>query len=106
MSSFPLASSISGYRPARIREKLRLATALELRDRADPDLHPFLLPPLHFLPPPSLLPHQSQKHTFTWSMIANYEADLEEQAFTFQYSKDGRDPSWVKVYSTYVSKSM
>lgn len=39
-------------------------------------------------------------------MISNYEADLEEEAFTFQYTREGRDPSWVKVFTPYVSQSM
>lgn len=42
---------------------------------------------------------ESQEHLFTWDMISNYEADLEEQAFTFRYSRDGREPRWVRVYS-------
>ena len=48
---------------------------------------------------------QSQEHLFTWDMISNYEADLEEQAFTFRYSRDGREPRWVRVYSPHVSLS-
>ena len=46
---------------------------------------------------------EAQEHTFTWDMVSNYEADLEEQAFTFQYTKEGRDPRWVRVYSPHVS---
>ena len=46
---------------------------------------------------------ESQEHTFTWDMISNYEADLEEQAFTFQYAKEGKEPRWVRVYSPHVS---
>ena len=46
---------------------------------------------------------ESQEHTFTWDMISNYEADLEEQAFTFQYAKGGKEPRWVRVYSPHVS---
>ena len=49
---------------------------------------------------------ESQEHTFTWDMVSNYEADLEEQAFTFQYAKEGKEPRWVKVYSSYVSELM
>ena len=55
---------------------------------------------------PHLLPTsspQSQEHMFTWDMISNYEADLEEQAFTFQYNREGRGPRWVKVFSPFVS---
>ena len=48
---------------------------------------------------------ESQEHTFTWEMISNYEADLEEQAFTFQYSREGKEPRWVKVFSPYVSSN-
>lgn len=46
---------------------------------------------------------ESQEHTFTWDMVSNYEADLEEQAFTFQYTKEGKEPRWVRVYSPHVS---
>ncbi len=46
---------------------------------------------------------ESQEHVFTWNMVSNYEADLEEAAFTFQYSREGKEPRWVKVFSPYVS---
>ncbi len=46
---------------------------------------------------------ESQEHVFTWSMVSNYEADLEEAAFTFQYAREGKEPRWVKVFSPYVS---
>ena len=46
---------------------------------------------------------ESQEHTFTWDIISNYEADLEEQAFTFQYTKHGKEPRWVRIYSPHVS---
>lgn len=76
--------------------------------------HPFILPhttpasPTHpsthhtFSPLHSSSP-QSQEHMFTWDIISNYEADLEEQAFTFQYNREGRSPRWVKVFSPFVS---
>lgn len=44
---------------------------------------------------------ESQEHVFTWSMVSNYEADLEEEAFTFQYTREGKEPRWVKVFSPY-----
>jgi len=46
---------------------------------------------------------ESQEHTFTWDMISNYEADLEEQAFTFQFNREGKEPRWVKIFSPFVS---
>ena len=49
---------------------------------------------------------ESQEHIFTWDMVSNYEADLEEQAFTFQYTKEGKEPRWVRVYSPHVSCSV
>jgi len=45
----------------------------------------------------------AQEHTFTWDMISNYEADLEEQAFTFQFNREGKEPRWVKIFSPFVS---
>lgn len=44
---------------------------------------------------------EAQEHTFTWDMVSNYEADLEEQAFTFQYSREGKEARWVKVFSPF-----
>ena len=38
-------------------------------------------------------------------MVNSYEADMEEEAFTFLYSREGKEPRWVKVYSPYVSRS-
>lgn len=36
-------------------------------------------------------------------MVSKFEADVEEQAFTFQYAREGKDPRWIRVYSPHVS---
>lgn len=36
-------------------------------------------------------------------MVNSYEADMEEEAFTFRYTREGKEPRWVKVFSPYVS---
>ena len=36
-------------------------------------------------------------------MVNKYEADVEEQAFTFQYTREGKEPRWIRVYSSHVS---
>ena len=64
-----------------------------------PSPPPLPSPPLLYPPSSS----QAQEHTFTWDMVSNYEADLEEQAFTFQYSREGKEARWVKVFSPFVS---
>ncbi len=46
---------------------------------------------------------EEQEHTFQWDVIVKHEADIEEQAFTFQYTRDTKPPRWVKVHSKYVS---
>lgn len=45
---------------------------------------------------------EDQEHTFPWEMILNHEADLEEGAFTFQYTRDKKAPRWVRIYTPYV----
>jgi sorting nexin-27 len=43
-----------------------------------------------------------QSPSFSWDQITSYEADLEESAFTFLYTRgEGKDPRWVKVYSPF-----
>lgn len=42
---------------------------------------------------------EDQEHTFSWETVCQYEADLEEGAFTFQYTRERKQPRWVKVYS-------
>ena len=52
----------------------------------------------------SLSSLQLQSPSFSWDQITSYEADLEESAFTFLYTRgEGKDPRWVKVYSPFVS---
>lgn len=46
---------------------------------------------------------EEQEHTFAWDMVVQHEADMEEEAFTFQYNREGKSPRWVRVYSKYVS---
>lgn len=46
---------------------------------------------------------EDQEHTFSWEMISQYESDVEESAFTFQYTRERKPPRWVKVFSQYVS---
>lgn len=46
---------------------------------------------------------EDQEHTFPWEMVVQHEADVEEGAFTFQYTREGKSPRWVRVYSRYVS---
>lgn len=46
---------------------------------------------------------EDQEHTFQWEMVARHEADVEDEAFTFQYTREGKSPRWVRVYSKYVS---
>lgn len=45
---------------------------------------------------------EDQEHTFSWEMVCQYEADIEEGAFTFQYTREKKAPRWVKVYTQYV----
>jgi hypothetical protein len=50
----------------------------------------------------SLSSLQLQSPSFSWDQITSYEADLEESAFTFLYTRgEGKDPRWVKVYSPF-----
>ena len=35
-------------------------------------------------------------------MVTKYEADIEEQAFTFQCAREGKEPRWIRVYSPHV----
>lgn len=35
-------------------------------------------------------------------MVTKYEADIEEQAFTFQCVREGKEPRWIRVYSPHV----
>ncbi len=52
---------------------------------------------------PFLLFHtQTQEHTFDWDMIGEYEAEIEDRAFTFTIKREGKDPKWIRVYSPYV----
>ncbi|XP_015780434.1 PREDICTED: sorting nexin-27-like, partial [Acropora digitifera] len=44
---------------------------------------------------------QDQEHTFNWEELSQWEADQEAMAFCFEYTKEGRKPRWVKVYSEY-----
>lgn len=46
---------------------------------------------------------EGQEHTFPWEMVCISEADIEEEAFTFQYTRESKPPRWVRVYSKYVS---
>ena len=46
---------------------------------------------------------EDQEHTFQWEMVVDHHADIEEEAFTFQYMREGKPPRWVRVYSRYVS---
>lgn len=45
---------------------------------------------------------QDQEHTFNWKELSQWEADQEAMAFCFEYTKEGKKPRWVKVYSEYV----
>lgn len=45
---------------------------------------------------------EDQEHTFPWEMVVQHEADMEEEALTFQYTREGKSPRWVRVYSLYV----
>ncbi len=49
---------------------------------------------------------EEQEHNFTWDMLVEHEADMEEEVFTFQYAREGKKPRWVKIYSEYVSATM
>ncbi|XP_029179527.2 sorting nexin-27-like [Acropora millepora] len=44
---------------------------------------------------------QDQEHTFNWEELSQWEADQEAMAFCFEYTKEGKKPRWVKVYSEY-----
>lgn len=44
---------------------------------------------------------EDQEHTFNWEDLTNWEADDEAMAFCFEYSKGGKKPRWVKIYSQY-----
>ena len=46
---------------------------------------------------------EEQEHTFPWEIVEEHEADVEEEAFTFRYTREGKPPRWVRVYSKYVS---
>ena len=46
---------------------------------------------------------EDQEHTFPWDMVVHHEADVEEQAFTFQYNRENKPSRWVRIYSQYVS---
>ena len=46
---------------------------------------------------------EEQEHTFQWEMVVQHEPDVEEEAFTFQYTRESKPPRWVRVYSKYVS---
>ena len=45
---------------------------------------------------------QDQEHTFNWEELTQWEADYEAMAFCFEYSRGGKKPRWVKIYSHYV----
>ena len=47
---------------------------------------------------------KDQEHTFNWEDLTNWEADNEAMAFCFEYSKGGKKPRWVKIYSQYVRR--
>lgn len=47
---------------------------------------------------------KDQEHTFNWEDLTNWEADDEAMAFCFEYSKGGKKPRWVKIYSQYVRR--
>ena len=47
---------------------------------------------------------KDQEHTFNWEDLINWEADDEAMAFCFEYSKGGKKPRWVKIYSQYVRR--
>ena len=53
-----------------------------------------------------LVSPQAQEHSFKWNMISQYEADMEEQAFTFLVQREGKDPRWIRIYSPYVRNSL
>ena len=53
--------------------------------------------PILFLNP------QTQEHNFPWSMVPSYEADLEDCAFVFKVTREGKEPRWIRVYTPYVS---
>jgi len=46
---------------------------------------------------------QSQVIEFPWDIIQQYEADDESVSFNFEYTRQGRKPRWVKIYTQYVS---
>lgn len=41
---------------------------------------------------------EDQNHTFPWEAIKNWEADIEEGAFTFQYAR-GERLKWVRIFT-------
>ena len=49
---------------------------------------------------------EEQEHMFSWDLVVEHEADMEEAAFTFQYTREGKKPRWVKIYSDYVSLAL
>ncbi|XP_047140564.1 sorting nexin-27 isoform X1 [Hydra vulgaris] len=44
---------------------------------------------------------EDQEHNFTWDEIQSWDADTEAMCFWFQYSKSGRNPRQVRIYSLY-----
>ena len=48
---------------------------------------------------------EEQEHMFSWDVVVEHEADTEEQVFTFQYSREGKKPRWVKIFSEHVSNT-
>lgn len=66
---------------------------------------------LHPLPPrrrpingvANVLSFQTQILEFPWPDIQQYEVDEEGMSFNFEYTKPGRKPRWVKIFTAYVS---
>ena len=48
-------------------------------------------------------PPQDQEHTFEWERIKQADEDIEGECFMIQYSRDGKSPKWIKIFSDHVS---
>lgn len=46
---------------------------------------------------------ETQTVELEWNTISRWESDEESMAFCFEYSRNGKSPRWVKVYTQYVS---
>ena len=42
---------------------------------------------------------EDQEHTFEWERIKQADEDIEGECFMIQYSRDGKSPKWIKIFS-------